>query len=396
MASADGLITLVVEDDDLQRLALARLLLVLGARKVLEAENGSKALALMREVPKVDLIVCDLDMPEMDGMEFMRHLGQARSTASVIINSSMEQALIGSVGKMAQVYGVNLLGLIEKPTTLAKLDELILRYEPHLAPLAPPASTPRLFSLEQILHGLLKNQFQPFFQPKVALASGRLLGAESLARWDHPAYGLIYPKVFINVLERHESIDDLTLLMLEKAAQACRDWLKHRDDLTVSVNLSLVSLSDTTVADKITQIVRSTGIEPRHMMLEITETAVMAEVGPALENLTRLRMRGFGLSIDDFGTGFSSLQQLGRVPFTELKIDQSLVAGCGTTPSSRAIIESSVALARSLNLKSIAEGVETQADWDFLQAAGCDAGQGYFIANPMDADFFMDCWVTKT
>jgi len=114
MASADGLITLVVEDDDLQRLALARLLLVLGARKVLEAENGSKALALMREVPKVDLIVCDLDMPEMDGMEFMRHLGQARSTASVIINSSMEQALIGSVGKMAQVYGVNLLGLIEK------------------------------------------------------------------------------------------------------------------------------------------------------------------------------------------------------------------------------------------------------------------------------------------
>jgi EAL domain-containing protein (putative c-di-GMP-specific phosphodiesterase class I) len=171
-------------------------------------------------------------------------------------------------------------------------------------------------------------------------------------------------------------------------------WRERSLELTVSVNLSLASLTDTMLADRITQVVRTARLDPRHMMLEITESAAMTEVAYALENLARLRMRGFGLSIDDYGTGYSSMQQLTRIPFTELKIDQGFVTGCVANKATRAIIESSVGMARNMGIKSVAEGVESQADWDALKATGCDVVQGYFIAKPMDGSSFLDFCAT--
>jgi EAL domain-containing protein (putative c-di-GMP-specific phosphodiesterase class I) len=325
----------------------------------------------------------------MDGMEFIRHLGQANSAVSVIIASAQERSLLSSVDKMARAYGVRLLGAIEKPVTREGLENLIALHQPPKPRTASASAPVTSFSLEHILHGVREKQFEPFFQPKVALAPGKVLGAEALARWRHPEIGIVAPYAFIALLEQSGNIDALTLLMLEKSARACGAWRARGMDLTVSVNLSLVSLGDTMQAARITDIVRSAGLDPRHMILEITETAAMTEVAPALENLARLRMRGFGLSVDDYGTGFSSLQQLTRVAFTELKIDQSFVTGCAANSSSRAIVESSVEMARRLDIKSVAEGVETQADWDVLKAVGCDVAQGYFIAKPVQDSVFV-------
>ena len=154
--------------------------------------------------------------------------------------------------------------------------------------------------------------------------------------------------------------------------------------LTVSVNLSLVSLGDTALADKITQVVQSTGLDSRYVILEITETAAMTDVAHALENLARLCMNGFGLSIDDYGTGYSSMQQLTRIPFSELKIDQSFVHDFADNEALRIVVESSINMAHKLKVKSVAEGVETQQEWDMLNCMGCDTAQGYFIAKPMD------------
>jgi len=389
----EGLIVLVVEDHDFQRRTVARMLRSLGAQGVLEASDGREALSLL-SVTHVDLVVCDLDMPEMDGMEFIRHLGETGLAISVIIGSAQDRALLDSVEKMARAYGVHLLGAIEKPVTLTGLEDLIARYEAPKPKMARAADNIPNYSLGQILQGLQQKEFEAFFQPKVDLLTGRLMGAEALARWRHPEHGLVVPSMFIAPLELSGNINELTFAMLEKAAIACRAWREHGMELTVSVNLSLVSLTDTMIADRITAIVRSEGLDPRHMMLEITETAAMTELAHALENLARLRMRGFGLSVDDYGTGFSSLRQLTRVPFTELKIDQGFVTGLSANHAMRAIVESSVDMARRLGIKSVAEGVETQADWDVLKVAGCDVVQGYFISKPLDENSFMEFCAT--
>ncbi len=389
--SATGKVILVVDDHDFQRHTIARMLKTLGASEVLEAANGEEALALLGKpaLSQPEIVVCDLDMPQMDGMEFIRHLGKANSALSVVISSAMDKALLDSVEKMSCAYGVRLLGVIEKPLTLERLQEILARHK--LVDIKPPRPATNIpaFTTEQILLGVRNKEFEPFFQPKVELAGGKMVGAEALARWRHPQHGVVAPYAFILPLEQSRQIDTLTFLMLEKSARSCHAWRERGFDITVSVNLSLVSLTDTTLADRILQAVRGAGLDPRHMILEITETAAMTDIAPALENLTRLRMRGFGLSIDDYGTSFSSMQQLTRIPFTELKIDQGFVTDCTKTPSSMVIIESSLSLAKKLSIKSVAEGVETQEDWDALKTMGCDIAQGYFIAKPMEEAAFL-------
>jgi EAL domain-containing protein (putative c-di-GMP-specific phosphodiesterase class I)/ActR/RegA family two-component response regulator len=379
MMWTEGSVALVVEDHDFQRRVVVRMLQSLGAGAVLEANDGNKALALIESGQPIDLILCDLDMAEMDGMELIRHMGRLDSPASVIIVSGHERSLLEAAGKMVQAYGVKLLGLVEKPVTLKILAELIGKQQ---EPADISASIPG-FSIDEILGGMRRDEFEPFFQPKVDLATGQTIGVEALARWNHPEHGVVGPSAFITALEQGGHIDELTLLMLEKASIACQAWRLHESGLTVSVNLSLVSLNDSSQADRITSIVTATGLDPHHMVLEVTETVAMKNIATSLENFVRLRMRGFGLSIDDYGTGFASLQQLRLAPFTELKIDRSFVTGAATDPSLRAIIESSVQMARRLGIKSVGEGVETQADWDVLKAVGCDMAQGYFVAKPM-------------
>lgn len=381
------LVTMVIEDHAFQRHHLVRMLRSFFNGVIIEAEHGQHAVDLLDTAGAVDIIICDLDMPEMDGIEFMRHLAQKDLAPSVIISSALESSLLSSVSKMAKENGIRLLGVIEKPIRLELLRSLLCK---HTTVVPKPVGTPaQSFSLDEVLAGISHHQFEPFFQPKVALQDGRLLGAEALARWRHPVHGVVAPYAFIPLLEQHAKIDELTMLMLEQSAQACHQWHLQGHDLSVAVNLSLVSLNNTGLVEDILNILKRADLSPRHMILEITETSAMTEAAAALEILTRLRMRGFGLSIDDYGTGFSSLKQLTRLPFTELKIDQIFVTGCASVPSNQAIIESSVGMASHLNLKTVAEGIETEADWAFLQTTACDIAQGYFIAKPMDGASFM-------
>lgn len=378
---------LIVEDHDFQRRILARLLRALGVRQVLEAENGRAALALLDAGHAPGLVICDLDMPEMDGMAFIRHLGERLPDVPVIIASALDTALLGSVAKMADAYGVRLVGVLEKPVTRVHLAQLVAAGDgERLRRSVLPAPT---FALAEIEAGIRNHEFVPFFQPKLDMKSGRVVGAEALARWRHPAQGVVSPYGFILTLEQASKMDSLTFLMLEQAAHAARRLREAGLDISVSVNLSTTSLADVSLADRVTDIVTGCGVEPKRMVLEITETAAMTALAPALENLARLRMKDFGLSIDDYGTGFASLAQLARVPFTELKIDQGFITGCSENPNAHVIVEASVALAHGLKLKAVAEGIETQADWDALRAMGCDMAQGYFIARPMDEAAFL-------
>jgi len=384
---------LVAEDHDFQRGVLVRMLQSLGAKAVHEAADGHGALKILKDSTRpVDIVISDLEMPGMDGMEFVRHLGETGIRVSIILASALERKLLASIATMSEAYGINLLGVVEKPITPGKLEALITLHKPAQAQRARSKTAGPTFTLEEIVTGLKNNEFEPFFQPKVELATGRVKGAEALARWRHPQHGIIAPYAFIERLEDNDLINELAWVMLRKAAAFCSGWRSAGLESAVSVNLSLKSLTDIHLADRVTELVLSENLEPRHMVLELTESAATTDLGKALENLARLRIKGFGLSIDDYGTGYSSMQQLTRIAFTELKIDQSFVTNAAKQESAKVILESSLDMARKLNITAVAEGVETQADWNLLRQLGCGLAQGYFIARPMEAGAYPN-WV---
>jgi EAL domain-containing protein (putative c-di-GMP-specific phosphodiesterase class I) len=380
---------LVVEDHGFQRWVLGNILEGMGAKYVFSAGDGAAALQVLSQLDTpVDIIVSDLDMPGMDGMEFIRHIGGLGYPVSLILVSSLERSLIASVEAMARAYGVNLLGAIEKPPTATKLGNLV---NLHQAPAGiKPAPIVHAFSATEIAEGLRLDQFDPFFQPKVDMKTRRIVGAEALARWRHPEKGTVQPEAFIAQMEQHGLIDDLTESILMRAALNCRLWQYAGLDVSVSVNLSIKCLEDVGLADRMTRLVVGQGLEPRHVTFEVTESAAMSDVGKTLEILSRLRMKGFGLSIDDYGTGYSSMQRLSRVPFTELKIEAIFVKDAPTQPSSRAMLESSLEMAQKLHIVAVAEGVESKVEWDLLRQLECPIAQGYFIAKPMNAAEFLN------
>ncbi|MBX9965845.1 MAG: EAL domain-containing response regulator [Burkholderiales bacterium] len=385
---------LVVEDSAVQRNHLVGLLHRLRSCEVLEAENGQNALTTLAasRVP-LDLVICDLAMPEMDGMAFIRHLASVQPSPQLVIASSQPRSVLESVEHMARAYGVSMLGILEKPVSLESLSALLDRHCAARASMHRADGANQL-TVDEVREGLSRVEFFPVFQPKVEVATGNLHGVEALARWRHPARGVLPPGVFLPIIEEHGLVDQLTWIMLDQSAVMCREWLAGGLQLTVSVNLSLTSLTEADLAQRMNERVRRHGIHPRQIVLEVTERAAMTDVAHMLETLVRLFMSGFRLSIDDYGTGYSSLQQVSRVPFSELKLDQSFVAGASKRESLRVILESSIQLARRLNLSVTAEGVETQDDWDLLRQLDCDHAQGYFIAKPMESAALLD-WVSE-
>lgn len=384
---------LVVEDNEFQRETLMATLTLSKAKNVYSASNGQRALELLAALDtRVDVIITDLEMPTMDGMEFVRHVSTGGFRNSVIIASGLDDRLLASVETMARVYGINLLGVIRKPITLATLEPLLGRHVPPGPRLKVPPQRKFAFTLDEITDGLEEKQFDAVFQPKVELATRRVVGAEALARWRHPRHGIVYPAAFIQILEDTGKIDELLWLMFRRSAALCGtlNAVGKKGACSVAVNLSLKSLGNVDLTNRLAAIAQGYNVEPGQMCLEITESAATTDVGAALENLTRLRMKGFGLSIDDFGTGYSSMQQLTQIPFTELKIDQSFVMSAVTHESAKVILSSSLQLAKDLNILAVAEGVETRAQWDLLTELGCDLAQGYFIAKPMPAVAYVD------
>ena len=381
---------LIVDDDADQRYLLVRTLNAMGMANVVEAATGRGALEVLGRVGEaVDIVISDLQMPDIDGMELVRHIGEMAFPVSVILVSALDGVLLGSAATMTQAYGVRIIGTIEKPATRDKLFTVLRDYLPPKPGADASLDIAFVPTPEVVLTGIAAGQFEPFFQPVVELANGRVVGAEALARWRHPAYGILGPELFLPPLARAGYMDELSWIMLALAAMEASRWRSEGLRLTVSVNVSATSLADPDYAEAVTQIVSGQGLEPSEMILELTETEAILNVAAALENLTRLRMKGFGLAIDDYGVGFSSMQELSRMPFTEVKIDRSFVARASASEKHRMMIEHTIAVAHQLGLKTVAEGVETKAERDLLASLGCRRIQGYYVAQPMDSGAFM-------
>jgi EAL domain-containing protein (putative c-di-GMP-specific phosphodiesterase class I)/CheY-like chemotaxis protein len=374
---------LVIDDHRFQRSVLTRMLKAIGIANVLEAEDGAGALAVVRaRRDSLMLIVTDVDMPEMDGLEFLRRLSEEAPRTPVAIHSALDRALLKSIEVMAAAYGVELIGVLEKPVTEAVLAEVVGRA-------LERTSSPRQLVAEadeaQLDAALKQHEFEPWFQPKVDLRSGRVTGAEVLVRWCRLHADPLPPDRFLTLIREKGMMRSLTLAVATRCAQYLGQVGPRGKDFTLSLNVCPTLLDDPEFGASLAYALTEGGATPEEVVLEITESAASRNQGAALENLARLRMRGFELSIDDFGTGHSSLAKLVRTPFSELKIDREFVMKLATDASARTLVESIVAIARRLGLRTVAEGIETEAQREILIALNCDMGQGYLFAKPMAA-----------
>ena len=390
MTDIAALRILLVEDHGFQRWLMSDLLNSLGARAIESVADGKAALQALGAGGSFDLVVSDLDMPGVDGMELFRRMAEQGHRAGLIVVSAHEPHLLASVEAMAREYGLNFVATIPKPLTARK-------FETALAAFVPASRVEQhglSFTRDEIAAGLRRNEFTAFFQPKVQIPSGRVQGVEALARWRHPYRGLVTPSAFLGVVETTDLMALLTECVVRDALAACRSWTESGEEISVAVNLSAALLSDAGLADRMIGLAGEAGVDPPKVTFEVTESAATPNAGKKLENLTRLRMRGFELSIDDFGTGYSSMQRLSNVPFTELKIDQLFVRNAERDGASLAIVDSSVQLANRLGMRSVAEGVETATQWTMLLGMGCGFAQGHFISEPMDATRFV-AWLEE-
>jgi diguanylate cyclase (GGDEF)-like protein len=244
-----------------------------------------------------------------------------------------------------------------------------------------------LLDLEMDLRGALpRNEFTLHYQPLIDLDTHRIVGFEALIRWAHPRRGLLLPADFIALTEETGLIVPIGQWALREACRQLQDWerLAPADaPLTIAVNLSVKQVHQATLLGEVTAVLRGSGLAPDRLMLEITESAMMDDERGTLESLEALRSLGVRLALDDFGTGYSPLKLLKRVPAHVIKIDQSFVRGLGDRPEDAAIVGAVIAVARSLRLRVVAEGIETEQQAEQLRAMGCDLGQGFLFARPL-------------
>ncbi|HSH73336.1 MAG TPA: EAL domain-containing response regulator [Methylophilaceae bacterium] len=382
--------TLLVDDDSFMLELLQDMLRDMGFTDITTASDGQQALATMDSMSQpMQLLICDLNMPGMDGIEFFRHLAKRKFDGWMIISSGSDTRLLKTVGSLIKAHHLRFLGSLHKPIVPVHLFATLMKLvETHISP--DGDAEIELLSVEEIRTGLANGYIQTYFQPKIAATNKQVLGAECLARWQDPVKGLILPAAFISVAEEHDLIDDLTLIVFTQAMHHLGDWARQGHDLKMSVNISMDNLEWLNMPEQFAQITREAGADISKVMLEMTESRLMSNLATSLEIITRLSLKGFGLSIDDFGTGYASMEKLNQLPFTELKVDKMFVLGAAGDASARAILDLSVRMARSLDMRIVAEGAESQEDWDLVVAAGCDEVQGYVIAKPMPANEFIN------
>ena len=373
----------MLDDESFMHKLLAHMLARLGFTSVTTCDNGSAALEWL-DAPgnPPNLILLDLKMPQMDGIEFVRKLVEHNYTGSLILVSGEDERLLQMAEKLVEAHQITVLGHLNKPVSLAGLDMMVDKWRPAQG---THHAAKKTYSADELRAAIANDELVNYYQPKVAVATGSVVGVETLVRWRHPVDGLVLPELFISVSEEHGLIDDLTRLVLTGAMAQIKAWQHNGLRLRVAVNVSMANLTSVAFADFVAGEAVAAGVAPQDIVLELTESCLRLDQRAPLEILTRLRLKRFRLSIDDFGTGHSSLTQLRDISFDELKIDQSFVHGAWRDETTRAMYYTSLGLGEYLGMEVVAEGVEDREDWDMVRGTGCDLAQGNFIAHPMPA-----------
>jgi EAL domain-containing protein (putative c-di-GMP-specific phosphodiesterase class I) len=252
-----------------------------------------------------------------------------------------------------------------------------------------PQSRGRIASrlwMKELRQAIVKDQLFLTFQPKVSLCRPQVTGFEALVRWQHPEHGIILPDQFIPFAERTGLIIPLTLWVLQHALEQCRAWNEIDIDLSIAVNLSMWNLEAQELPEQIEALLRDSGVSPKNLELEITESSIMNDPQRVIRTLNKIRDLGVSFAIDDFGTGYSSFAYLTKLPVSCIKIDKSFVQNIETVRDSSVVVKSVIDLGHNLGLKVVAEGVENAQTMELLRSFQCDEAQGYYLSRPVTAD----------
>lgn len=341
------------------------------------------------------VVLTDLHMPGMDGVEVLRFLAEQHPAPAVILLSGFDAKVLSTAQRLGASLGLDILGVLHKPVSLSDLESVLRRAVRHVGAASESTRADGFggepLSVTELEAALEEGRLCVHYQPKVALLNEErrpVTGVEALVRCRHPGGDLIPPSAFVPVAEESALIARLTDVVLDLAMAQLQGWRAAAGDLTLALNISPRLLGDLTLPDRLAERAVHYGIAPESVVLEMTESGVMGDPAQTMDILTRFRLKGFELSIDDFATGYSSLVQLYRMPFTELKIDKSFVIESDASEEARVIVRTVVDLAHNLGLRVCAEGVETRTSEGFLASLGCEEAQGYYFARPLAAEAF--------
>lgn len=337
--------------------------------------------------PDVSLIMLDLMMPEMDGVEALRLLSEMKCKAGIVLMSGISKRVLETAEKLANTLGLFVVGHLAKPFQLEELDDLLKNH--HVAaenvPATPADGTP--IPDRQLISAIQRGEFVVYYQPQIDIKTGAVTGVEALVRWQHPERGLIFPDSFINRMEELGIIDDLGWFVADRALDEVKQFADADKAVPrLALNASVLSLRDLKFPDMFASLLKKHGIDAAGVILEITESGLMNEPSLTLDVMTRLRVKSVPLSIDDFGTGYAMMQRLVSVPATELKIDRTFVMNMHANSSDRIMVEKSIEIGHALGMAVIAEGVETGEQLEFLRRLGCDCAQGFLFSRPLPAE----------
>lgn len=326
------------------------------------------------------VVVLDLMMPGIDGIQVLRYLGDQRYAAEVILISGYDKKVLNVAVQLAKSLGLSVRASLQKPLKMERLREVLARPAQRRVSGSIDDSGP--LNRKLIRRALNDDQLVVHYQPQFHIETRRLVGVEALVRWQHPRSSLLPASSFIQAFEKSGLIDELTLLVTRKILADRRRWASVLGRVPVSMNISALSLRDLSLPERLVAVIEEHSGTASDFVLEITESGLVKELHTALDILARMRLKGFHLSIDDFGTGYAMMQQLQRVPARELKLDMAFVQAMLLDESADVIVRKTIELAHELEMLVVAEGVETAEQLARLSAYGCDVGQGYFFGRP--------------
>ncbi|MFZ1815236.1 MAG: EAL domain-containing response regulator [Rhizobiaceae bacterium] len=379
---------MVIDDDPVFRALMEHILVSRGAGRVVLASDGAKAHQLLaEETHSIDFITLDLSMPNQDGVGFLRLASELGFKGRLLLISGEHQSVRNSAGKLAAMLKLDCAGVLAKPADYNQVAQIVL--SPRDSRQKPRERVH--VDADEINSALRNSRLFAYYQPRIDIATGRIAGAEALARMRNQEGQLLDAGQMINLAEENGRIADITWRMIEIVAEEAAILVNEHDEtFKISFNVSGSILSNPQFPQQFVDIIRLSGMRPENFILELTETRLPQDTPQSLELMTRLRMQGFGLAIDDFGTGYSNIEQLRLFPFTELKIDRSFMSGALNDKFALACAEASVSLARELDLLVVGEGIETVDELEMARSIGVDEAQGYLFSKPLPFQEFCD------